>query len=176
MKTVVLNDNELNDEEMDAVVVKARAVIVNSENELYLSRYGGLYLLPGGKVEEDETLLFGLKRELSEEIGIVVKKDDFEPLVLIKHYIKDYPKRDTEQVYNRLNITYYYFLKSDKDINIDESNLTFNETKNNFKTIIVGIEKAKELVENNGSSNPRIEFYNRELEIIFEMLNSSVAL
>ena len=172
MKIVVLNENELKEEEMESIVVKARAIIINSNNEIYLSKYGEMFLLPGGKIEEDETLLFGLKRELSEELGIIEKNDDFEPLILIKQYNKGYPSKDNCRFYNRLNITYYYLLKTNEDININESHLTISESANNFKTIIVDIEKAKEMVRSSSSNNLRANFYSKEFEVIFNEIDS----
>ena len=44
---------------------------------------GGKWEFPGGKVEDNETVLDALRRELQEEIGILVQSS--EPLLIIEH-------------------------------------------------------------------------------------------
>ena len=44
---------------------------------------GGKWEFPGGKVEANETVLDALRRELQEEIGILVQSS--EPLLVIEH-------------------------------------------------------------------------------------------
>ena len=71
MKKVVYNTGNLEMKEIDDYVKKARAFLVNDNDEVLLVRYANMYMLPGGSVEEgEETFLEGLKRELLEETGI----------------------------------------------------------------------------------------------------------
>lgn len=69
------------------------AVIQSSHEQYFIakrpqaSHQGGLWEFPGGKVENDETVLEALKRELFEEIGITLIQAD--PLIQIHHNYSD---------------------------------------------------------------------------------------
>ncbi|VAW58113.1 hypothetical protein MNBD_GAMMA11-3064 [hydrothermal vent metagenome] len=65
---------------MPDLIHVALAIIVNQQNEVLVSlrpenvHQGGLWEFPGGKVETEETVLDALKREISEELDIDIKK------------------------------------------------------------------------------------------------------
>lgn len=75
------------------IVHVAVAVIKNPHGQLFISKrpdkshQGGLWEFPGGKVENDETVLEALKRELVEEIGIILIHTS--PLIRIHHDYAD---------------------------------------------------------------------------------------
>lgn len=71
------------------IVHVAVAVIKNRDGQIFIakrlenSHQGGLWEFPGGKVENNETVLEALKRELFEELGITLIKAT--PLIRIPH-------------------------------------------------------------------------------------------
>ena len=71
----------------------AVAVIQNSHGQYFIakrpleSHQGGLWEFPGGKVENNETIVEALKRELFEEIGITLVHAS--PLIQIHHNYSD---------------------------------------------------------------------------------------
>lgn len=75
------------------IVHVAVAVIKDSHGQLFISKrsveshQGGLWEFPGGKVEDNETVLEALKRELIEEIGITLVQAN--PLIQIHHDYDD---------------------------------------------------------------------------------------
>ena len=47
------------------------AILQNAEGRVLILRKNGKWMLPGGRMEEGEDWLHGLKREMQEETGIV---------------------------------------------------------------------------------------------------------
>jgi len=75
------------------IVHVAVAVIKNQHGQIFIakrpknSHQGGLWEFPGGKIENNETVLDALKRELFEEIGITIIQAT--PLIKIHHNYND---------------------------------------------------------------------------------------
>jgi 8-oxo-dGTP diphosphatase len=96
------SDNSLNSLKTNTrtVVEVAVGVLINSTGALLLGQrpdgkpYAGYWEFPGGKIEVGETLFEALKRELLEEIDVVI--DDAQEIMVIEH---DYP-----HAYVRLHI------------------------------------------------------------------------
>lgn len=86
-------------------IVAVRGIILHGD-KVFLVKHPGstFYSLPGGKIEENETLKAALERELIEELGV-------KPVVGDMLYIHEfvYP-RD-----NRNNIEFFFLVKNGED-------------------------------------------------------------
>jgi len=73
----------------------ASAIITNSQKELLVvrKRNSSFYMLPGGKIDGEETLVQTLLRELQEELDLVLAPEDFE--FLGTHETKAANEQDT---------------------------------------------------------------------------------
>lgn len=75
---------------MEKFVVVLTAIIMHPDNTRFLlvkrkedeEIHGGKWMLPGGKLEKDESLFDALKREIEEETAIEIENE--------KEYINDY--------------------------------------------------------------------------------------
>ena len=72
-----------------ALVIVVVGILIDEAGRVLVTRrapgahQGGLWEFPGGKVEEGETLIEALARELSEELGVLVETT--EPLMVLEH-------------------------------------------------------------------------------------------
>ena len=67
MRTIVINDKKLLEREIDYNVIRTKAFIVNSNNEIMLVHNNHTYKLPGGHIELGESIIDSIKREIKEE-------------------------------------------------------------------------------------------------------------
>lgn len=166
LEKIIINTDNLNDSEIDKYNNKVRAILIK-DNKLLISRYAGITLLPGGKVDKDESLDEAITRELKEETGIIYNENELEKYLEVKYYQKEYPTR-TNGTINRLLTTTYYIGKY-KGTNLDNANRTLSELLNGFSLELVDIDKLPELMDEK-SDNPRKTFFDTELNAVVKTL------
>ena len=164
MNTIVINDNNLNDSDIDKFGNKVRAILL-SNDKILIAHYGEVILLPGGSIDKDETIGEAIIRELQEETGIVYDLNQLEQILTIKYYQSNYPTRDNK-VINRL-ITTHYYLGQFSGIDLSNVRRTIRETKDNFNLELINID---DLLLNKVSDNPRKKYFNRENKEVIRVL------
>lgn len=87
-----------------AVADKEGNILVGSKPNYYPE---GIYRFVGGGVDENEEPVMGAVRELNEELGITVDKDELKPLLQIDVHTTD----ETGKVFENSNFIYFYQLK-----------------------------------------------------------------
>lgn len=167
MKEVKINPNNLIKEELDDIKYKARALIFNDREELLLTVNGGVYLLPGGSINSNETYIDAVKREVLEETGIQMKEDKIFNLASYEEYVKDFPKRDGITFVSRYTKTVYYYYDSLEDVHEDKMELSINEKNGKFSYLWINPKNiAAFLLENQDINNLKRPYFDRELMTI----------
>ena len=111
VEIVKFNDENLRDDEIDEVVLRVKAFIISSKNNVLIGRDNEGYKLLETSVEADEDIITKLKNYIYLETGIGLDgKDSVEPFYEVRHYNKDYKGTGI----NRLSDTIYFLIKSDK--------------------------------------------------------------
>lgn len=175
MKTLIFNDDNLAEDKIQDTILKARAIIINDAQEVLLSHCAGFYLFPGGKLRKNESPTKGLLREVREETGIMLKESAMEPFLQINHIMKDYPKRGKDNLFsNRCNITDYYLVRGNMDIDKSKMNLTSYEKESNFETIKIKFNEILPLLSNNHNTDKRAKCYLREISAVIHELKNYI--
>ncbi len=165
MKEVIYNEEKLTDKNIDETVVRLKALIINSKDEILLGYAHKTYQFPGGHLEENETLEEGLKREVQEETGIVIKEKNLKPFEKITYYTSNY--RNTGL--NRKNEIYYYIIKTDEEVNINNMNLDNWEKEGNYVIKKVSLNDIENLLISGLKDNSINEIIVKEMmEVINE--------
>lgn len=162
MKIIEFNQNHITREETDKIVRKTRGIILNQEGKALLVKYKGIYMLPGGSIEE-ENIEEALKRELLEEAGIEYTKLEDAPFLKLKNYEINYFDRKLQANINRLTETYFYFGETTQKVNKEKQNLTESEEKGGFSISFENLSVIEYLVEHNETDNPKKENFDREI-------------
>lgn len=158
------NPRKLNEKYIEECEKKARLLIKNDNDEILVANYGGAYLLPGGKIDDNESVIEALIREIKEEVGVDIKETDITSIVTFNYYQKSFPKRNGK-VLDRKIITHYYMTNMNIELSKCENTLTEKEIKDNFRLEWIKEENLKDIIKNNPSikENPRVSYMNDEL-------------
>ena len=140
----IYNTDNLSIKDIDEKTTRARAIIVNSNKEVLMCYSNGSnhYEFPGGHLEFGENLIEGLKRELLEETGIEIEKENATPFYSIKYYCKNYHGTGK----NRLVEIYYFLVYTDLSYDVLKIKLDENEIYKNYECRYIGIEKLKNIL------------------------------
>ena len=141
MEIKILNPDNLTDNEVDEIVTRIKVFLLNENNKILIAHCGECCMLPGGHVENNESLISTLKRELLEETGISIDDSEIkQPFLEVRTYKKNH--RETNK--NRMSKIVYFFIKTNKKPDLNNLNLTEHEKENNFSTSFVDINSLEE--------------------------------
>ena len=160
MEKIIINNYNLKDEDMTEVVKRVKILLINSKDEILLGYSNNEYQCPGGHVEDGESLIDTVNREVLEETGIDLNVKDIEPFACSFGYYKDWPEKGK----NRKIEIYYYEIKSDIKPNLENTNYTKEELKGDFELRYIPLDN----VENEFIKNA--EMYGDKHGITKEML------
>ncbi len=76
MKTLIFNESNLQEKDIDEIVTRVKVFLVNNKNELNYAISNGGVQLPGGYVESGEEYIETVKREIKEEVGIELEDEE----------------------------------------------------------------------------------------------------
>ena len=140
MKTILYNYDNLKEEEINRVVRRAKAVIVNFNGEILFANSNNNYFFVGGRVEDDESFDEAIIREINEETGINMPLEKRNPFFTITYMNKNYPDKGI----NTKSIANYYLIKCDIKPDLSKVSLTDEEKVGNFKLVYIEKEKVLE--------------------------------
>ena len=141
MKRIFINDYFLKSEDIDFEVIRVKALLVNSKNELLLAHNNNTYQLIGGHKEDDETLETTLLREIKEETGIGIAHCDG-PFIQITTYDNNYFNTG-KKVCSKI---YYYRIMTDEMPNILETHYDELESATDFNLFYVKTNEMKKFL------------------------------
>ena len=164
MNIILLNQNKIDINTIEKKAYKVRILIKNELDEILICYYAGVYMLPGGKIQPNETTEMALFRELKEETGILLANDFQTKSFKLQYVMEDYIEKGIHKYLE----TVYYYLEIPSSTKIIPANLSENEKKHNFKIEWTPISKIEEILKNNQVDNRRIPYYNKELKIVLD--------
>lgn len=171
MKKLVINKNNLELKDINEFVYRPRAIIINSNNEILLGFCNHTYQFPGGFLEDNETLIEGLKREILEETGILLNdKEIIKQICTIEYLNKNYPRKDN----NRLTKFSYCYVVTDKKVNLNNTNYDEWEKKNNFKLKYVFISDFEKVLNETINDNQMNKMIYKDMMLVFNLLKKEI--
>ena len=145
MINIVNNIDNLKDSDINNIVVRVKALIINSKKEILLGHSHLEYQFPGGHVEGNEDLHLALKRELKEELGLEYDTFSLEPIGINTAYHKNYPNEGT----NTKTIIYYYEIFDDRIPNLTNTNYTEEELDGKYTLRYIPLDIVEDVLKRN---------------------------
>ena len=167
MKEILYNYDNLTLEDIDEVIVRTKRLIINSNEEITLCYSDKTYHFPGGHLEEGESLVECLIREIKEETGIEIKDAEFKPFQKITYYNKNYHGSGK----NRKNEIYYFIIKTDAKIDEANTDLTEGEKEGDFTVKTLPIKGIEQVLIDSIPDNPINKVIVEEMLDIFKEYN-----
>lgn len=166
MKQIFINEDNLREEDLEATVIRVKAMLINSSKEILLAHNNGTYQFPGGHKEDDEEMDTTLIREVKEETGIDVELDNG-PFVQIVTYDSNYFGTGRKMC----SKIYYYVIHTDEVPNYEETNYDELECQTEFNLMYTDVRELSQFLDeavNEGTMDPNIC---REMKLVAEEYN-----
>jgi len=150
MKEILINNDNLSIDDIDEVVTRTKALIINDSNEIMLGYSSGVYQFPGGHLEDGEELIDCLIREVKEETGIELKNKNLTPFEKITYYSRNY--RNSGK--NRENDIYYFIVKTNEEYNLDNTSYDEGEKERGYTIKKIALSDVKDILIKSIPDNP----------------------
>lgn len=170
MKQLITNKYNLTDSDMTEVVKRVKVLLVNSNNDVLLGYSHNNYQFPGGHVEDNETLVQAVNREILEEIGIELNITNIEPFACAIGYYKDWPAEGK----NRKIEIYYYEVKTDEKPNLENTEYTENEKDGNFELRYIPLLDVENVLKTNAEEYGDKKGIAREMIDLFGVYKTTI--
>lgn len=170
MKQIITNKYNLTDTDMTEIVKRVKVLLVNSNGEVLLGYSHNNYQFPGGHVEENETLIQAVNREVLEEVGIELGIEDIEPFACAIGYYKDWPSEGK----NRKIEIYYYEVKTDEEPNLENTEYTENEKDGNFELRYIPLSDVENVLRANAEEYGDKKGIAREMIDLFDVYKTTI--
>ena len=170
MKQIITNKYNLTDSDMTEVVKRVKVLLVNSNNDVLLGYSHNNYQFPGGHVEDNETLIQAVNREVLEETGIELNVKNIEPFACAIGYYKDWPAEGK----NRKIEIYYYEVKTDEEPNLENTEYTENEKDGNFELRYIPLSDVENVLRANAEEYGDKKGIAREMIDLFGVYKTTI--
>lgn len=151
MKTIVHNHDNLTYKDINDFTVRARALLINDDNEILMGYLDGTYQFPGGHVEDEEELSETLYREVLEETGIRIEKKEYEPFYQVNRF---YKSLDREGI-NRFKQFNYYIVHTNEKYDLSKRKLDQFEIDKNYELRYIPLDKLLDELDRTMNDNKR---------------------
>ncbi|MBE6153596.1 MAG: NUDIX hydrolase [Firmicutes bacterium] len=170
MKQIITNKYNLTDSDMTEVVKRVKVLLVNSNSEVLLGYSHNNYQFPGGHVEDNETLIQTVNREVLEETGIELNVTNIKPFACAIGYYKDWPAEGK----NRKIEIYYYEIKTDEEPNLENTEYTENEKDGNFELRYIPLSDVENVLKANAEEYGDKKGIAREMIDLFGVYKTTI--
>lgn len=169
MNEIIYNYDSLFESDVNNIVKRAKALIINSKNEIAICLSHDNYFFIGGHVDNDESDYECLKREIKEESGIDIDIKINQPIMSIIYYNKDYPTKGV----NTKSIANYYLIEADFEVNQNSLNLTADEKHGNFQVKFIDKKQIIEVLTNSLETSTRPVVVKDTIKVLESYLNKN---